>query len=216
MFPDAQDGIKKIRTADLLVLITAVISLVLGILSFLAGKTAGDGTIDFTGIAGAGILGAIAAILFFVAFILDLVGLSRASRDEKSFKNALVLTLLGIIVSVVAGAFSKNATLNGIFTTVSDLINVAVFVMVVRGIMNLARRLSREDMQKKGGRLIKMMAAVYVIAVVVGLIGTLMQRNPTTLTIASILLLAGAVLEIIVFLSYFGYLGKAVKMLDRN
>ena len=214
MFPNARDGVKKIRTSSLLVLITAVIALVIGILTALAGKSAKDGTLDFTGVAGAGVLGIISAVLLLIAFILDLLGLSRASRDEKSFKNALLLTLAGIVLSVVSGAFANNATINGIFTTVNDLIGVAVFVMVVRGIMNLAAKLNKEDIQKKGGRLIKTLAVVYVLAVIAGLVATIMQRNTTTLAIAGILLLVSAVLEIIVYLSYFGYLGKAVKMLE--
>ena len=215
MFPNALDGIKKIRTAELLVLITAVIALVLGGLTLGAGRSNNTDVINGATVAGAGVLGVISAVLLLVAFILDLIGLSRASKDEKSFKNALMLTLAGIVLSVVSGALTKNATVSGIVSTVNDLIGVAVFVMVVRGIMNLAGKLDREDIQKKGAGLIKTMAAVYVLGIIAALVATLLQRNQTTMTIAGILLIVSGVLEIIVFLTYFGYLGKAVKMLEK-
>jgi hypothetical protein len=215
MFPNALDGVKKIRTAELFILITAVIALVLGGLTIGAGRSGNTDTVNGATIAGAGILGVISAVLLFAAFILDLLGLSRASKDEKSFKNALLLTLAGIVLSVVSGVLTKNATVSGIVSTVNDLIGVAVFVMVVRGIMNLAGKLDRDDIRKKGAGLIKTMAAVYVLGIIAALVATLLQRNQTTMTIAGILFIVSGVLEIIVFLRYFGYLGKAVKMLEK-
>ena len=215
MFPNALDGVKKIRTAELFILITAVIALVLGGLTIGAGRSGNTDTVNGATIAGAGILGVISAVLLFAAFILDLLGLSRASKDEKSFKNALLLTLAGIVLSVVSGVLTKNATVSGIVSTVNDLIGVAVFVMVVRGIMNLAGKLDRDDIRKKGAGLIKTMAAVYVLGIIAALVATLLQRNQTTMTIAGILLIVSGVLEIIVYLTYFGYLGKAVKMLEK-
>jgi phosphatidylglycerophosphate synthase len=87
--------------------------------------------------------------------------------------------------------------------------------MVVRGIISLAKKVGDDEMITKGNALLTKAVAVYVVAVVAGLIGTLLKKSPTAMTIAGILLLISAVLAIIVYITYLKYLGKAVRMLEK-
>ena len=211
-YPNAYEGVKKIRTAQLFMLVIAVIGIVLAIMTAIAGGTK---SIEGGTLAGAGVIALIAGILAIVAFVINLIGLSKASKDEGNFRTALTMTIVGIVVSVISSAFSGNTMVNGILELVGNAISVFVMMYVVRGIMSLARNLGNDEMISKGKSILTKVVTVYVIAIIVGLIGTVLQGNQTAMVIAGILLLIAEVLDIIVFITYIKYLTKAVAMLEK-
>ena len=210
-YPNAYEGVKKIRTAEIIGLLIGVVGIVLSIMITAAGSSGGSGGT----IAGVTALALITGILAIVAFILKLLGLNRAAKDEPNFKTALVFALAGIVLSILSSAFSGNATVSGIFSTVSDILDVFIFIMVVRGIISLAKRLGNSAVAQKGNSLLKKLVAVYVIMIIISLIGNLLQKNPTAMTIAGILLLIAGILDLVIYISYLKYLGKAVAMLQK-
>lgn len=46
----------------------------------------------------------IAAIISIVAFFLNFIGVGRTSRDDESFKNALIMLVIGLESSVISSA----------------------------------------------------------------------------------------------------------------
>lgn len=215
LYPNAHDGIKKLRTAEFIILISAIVSLIMSVIVMASSGAAKSGGLKEGTIATLAVLLAIVGVLALIAFIINLVGLSRASKDEESFKKALLFTLAGIVVSVLSSAFSKKAVLSGVFDVIGDFLSIVIFIMVVRGIISLAKKVGDDEMITKGNALLTKAVAVYVVAVVAGLIGTLLKKSPTAMTIAGILLLISAVLAIIVYITYLKYLGKAVRMLEK-
>ena len=210
-FPNAHEGVKKIRTAELLYLIIAIGGFITAIMITVA--TASKDKSKMTG--GLAVLATALGIIAIVAFIINLIGLSKASKDDRGFKDALIFTLVGIILGALSSVFSKDPTITGVIDVVSNLINVLVMVFVVRGIMNLATKLGRNDMIDKGNGILKKVVVVHVIGLVINLIGTLLQRTDTVMTIAAVLLLVAGVIDVIVYFAYLKYLGKAVVMLEQ-
>ena len=210
-FPYAYEGVKKIRTAELLYLIIAIGGLATAVMVAVASASKAEGAMA----AGIAVLALALGIIAIVAFIINLIGLSRASKDEKSFKNALLLTLLGIILGFVSSAFSKNTMVTGLVDAVSSFLNVLIMIFVVRGVMNLATKLGNDEVIAKGNSILKKVIVVHMIGIIISVVGTVMQKSDTVMMIAAILLLIAAIIDVIVFFAYLKYLGKAVVMLEQ-
>jgi len=186
-FPNALDGIKKIRTAEILGIIVALVAAVTGI---------------------------IAGILSIIAFIMRLVGYSRAGKDEPSFKTALYVAIAGIVLSVLSSVFAKNATISAIFKVLIDVCQPIATYLVITGIMNLAGKLGNTEMKERGTKLFKIIIAMYVIAIIIDIVSAIFGKNATTAAISGVLGIVAAVLSIVTLVLYLGYLKRAVQMLE--
>lgn len=217
-FPNALDGIKKIRTAEILGIIVALLGAVGGGLVLGAVKSANsvENAVNAGGsaIIGGGLIATIAGILAIIAFIMRLVGYSRAGKDEPSFKTALYVAVAGIVLSVLSSVFAKNATISAIFKVLIDVCQPIATYLVITGIMNLAGKLGNTEMKERGTKLFKIIIALYVIAIIIEIISAIFGKNTTTAAISGVLGIVAAVLSIVTLVLYLGYLKRAVQMLE--
>ena len=135
-FPNASAGVKKLYTSEILSLIALIFALITAIAGFF---TIGviDAGVDGAVNAGLGVTGVftiLTAILSLIAFILSLVGLSRAGKDEPAFKYALYATFIGIVVSVVVG-FVPEGFWKDLLTVVNEIMLNIVPVLSIAGII---------------------------------------------------------------------------------
>lgn len=212
MFPNAAKGVKRIFTSEILSLIAVGVSIISGILGLAA---IGAATVDsetgaFAALGGAGVVALISGILLIIAFIMQLVGLVNASKDEPAFKISLYAVIAGIVLSFLSSIFSKNAVLTGIFNTLSTVAQLIVTLFVIFGIINLANKMGNKDVADRGNSLIKVIACVYIIAAIVILVSALLGAT----VVASILSIAGNVLMIVAYIVFVILLAQAKKMLE--
>ena len=201
-FPNALKGIKKMFTSELLALISTICMGVTG-----AMLTKPDAP------AAAVIVGLAASIVMIISFVLEFVGLANASKDDPFFKKGFIATIAGIALSALSSSFSENTFLASLFSTLSSIASLLVTLLVVRGIMNIAEKIGDENMINRGKNIFKMVAALYIIAIVIELIQTFVGKNQTMTTIAGVLAIAAAVISIIQYIVYLKYLNAAKKML---
>lgn len=218
-FPNAQNGVKKIFTAEILGLIAAVITLIaafMGIATVAASSAANssDAALVSTVAAGAGtvIFFAAAAIIGLIAFILNLIGIIGASKDEAAFKIALYATIAGIVLSVLSGFFTSNPTVTNIIKVLTTVAQLCFTVYVIQGIRNLAVKLGDSAMDEKGNNIFKVILVVLLLQLLASIIVTIFGGQFASV-IAAVIFLIGVVLDIVQYILYISFLSKAKKML---
>ncbi len=212
-FPNAAAGVKKIFTAEILTLIAAIATLISTILLVVTLGAAASGSKGGTIAAGGftAILFVAAGIVGIVAFIMSIVGISNASKDEPTFKTALICVIVGIVGSLVASIFSGNAVVSSIGSLVTNVANLFVTIFVITGIIRLADQLNNAEVGNKGNNILKMIIAISVLAIIANLIVLIMGGRVSV--VAGIIAIVAAVLEIVQYIMYLSFLSNAKAML---
>ena len=150
-FPNAFHGVKKVFTAEILKLIGAACLLIAAVLAVLAASAAtsgSEGGAVASGL-GASILLVAAAVLPIIGFIMNLVGLNQAGRDDEYFHTAFIVAIFALIIRVISGIFTLlnvgGGVADNIATFISGICEIIVFVLVVNGVLSLADRLHKSD-----------------------------------------------------------------------
>ena len=213
-FNNAYEGVKKIFTAEILSLIVSIcttVTLVLPVIGLIAAKSDSQaGAIASLG--GFAVLAIATVVLAIIAFILKLVGVNKASKDEQAFKIAFYFIFIGIIASVVSGIFSTNTTVTNIVAVISDVVSLGVTIYIIQGIKNLAEKLGDDNMVKKGDNLFKVILAIYVLIIIAQIIN-LIFGGTAALVVSAVVIIAAGILDIVQYILYLSYLSKAKKML---
>jgi hypothetical protein len=146
-----------------------------------------------------------------VNYILNIIGVNTAAKDEEGFKNALICIVVGIIAVVVSAIFSKNVTLATICSIVSKVCEILVFWFCISGIINLAEELRDNNVRNKATSLIKLIIGMYAVSIVLAIINAFVTFKPFLENVISV---AAAVLSIIAYIMYLSLLSSAKRMLS--
>ena len=221
-FSNAYHGVKKIFTAELLKLIGGVCLLIAAILSVLTAGAAANGAAVGAGVSGAGTIIFMAAgfVLPIVGYIMNLVGLHQAGKDEDGFGTAFIVSIFALIIAVIAGIFTGfnlfSPIADNIATVIQRICEIVVFVLVVGGVASLAARLGKENMIGNANAVLTIYIVCWVIAILASLVDVIFGINATTATITSIASIVVAVFLIIGYIVYLVFLGEAKNMLRDN
>ena len=171
-FINARRGIKTLYQAQALMFISAGITLVLGLLSVGAGYAGANdlatGMLGATGIASIALV-----VISVIAFIMRLVGLFRASKDEKSFLGAFIVTLVGLGCSIMTVVLAYMAVRNydssmigtiNTISTVSTYITLAIYVLIFFAVMMLAKKMGRSNVATTALVMLFIAAIAYLVA----------------------------------------------------
>lgn len=233
-FPNAFKGVSKMFAAEILKLIATGLTVATGVVgvasSFGVIKSAADGVqiteelvannINVGGVVTALLLGLGSMILYIIAYIMNLVGLGQAGRDEENFRNAFGVSIAVLIISV-ATAILTALSLGGnvpenIASTARTVCEIIVMVLVVSGIMNLADSL-RDDRMVSIGRKVSVLIMIFVIAAAVAtFISIFFGRMEWAQHVEGILDIISGIALFVGYIVYIVYLGKAKKMLRDN
>ena len=115
-FPNAYHGVKKIFTAEILSIIAAFLALVTAVVAIVAAVSMAAGEEDAAAAAGLGTVGLIIAsgVLYIISYIMNLVGLHQAGKDEANFKTAFIIMIFTLILTVVTVIINTISSGNGI------------------------------------------------------------------------------------------------------
>lgn len=159
MFENASKGMKYLMIAQL----CSIVSLFFSLLSALGAS-----------------FGAIPELLlFFVVYVLTVIGLNKASEDHPLFRKALYLEVLSVTVTI-AQAFVSNDILQQIVELIQTLISAAAVLMVIRA----GHELLLKARKTKHETFCKMTRILYLAAVglslVVGIVMLCFGNNMMT------------------------------------
>lgn len=208
-FPNAYKGVSKLFIAEILALIGALVMVAGAGIAVGGAVTALDtGSLDAAGglVAGGAITMLGGLVLPIVGYILQLVGLGQASKDEpKNFKVAFIAAIVALVASLATSFASSVEWLGTVLTFVVGIANICVFVFTIGGIMELARQLNRPDVASLGNKILWMIIITYALSFVMKII--------PIAELATVLGIASAVLSLVTYIVFLVYLSKAKKML---
>lgn len=223
-FPNAAKGVKNIFTAQILMLIGAICEVV-GIFIIVGGLAAAGATNGSNaGIAaflGGSSIGAIFlfayGILALIGFIMQIVGIVNAKKDEESFKSALICLIIGIIAPIVGGLFMNvSPVVAGLFTSVGTLMSTFVTIFIISGCIKLADQLNRGDVSTKGSNILKMIIVIAGLSIILSIVSSFMLANVAIMVTALILVAIAMVLSVIQYIMFLTFLSQAKKMLNEG
>ena len=213
-FPNAFKGVSKLFTAQVMMLIAGIAAVISGIVSVVVGALSQNSEVAAVGaLVVFGVIVVVTAVFSVIAFILNLVGLIQARKDESSFTVALITTIVGIVASALMGTFQSNGLVSGLMNVIQIVASLATTLFVIQGIMKLANRLGNANMVNKGNTMFKLILAVQIIAIIARFIAALFANNTALLVVAGVLAIIAAVINVVVYFLFLSYLGKAKKML---
>lgn len=215
-FPKAHAGVKKLFICEIIAVAASVLAIVGAILAAVGLK---NGALLATG--GSVVLAS--GIALVVVFVLQLVGMHQAGKDEIQIKYAFCSTILGVLFGVVAsilGSLTQTTALSLVVTFLDAGQSVAVLFAsyyVLMGISTLAGKLNDSAMQAQGKRLANWVIIFFLISIAFEILGVILKTTSVEWlkTVAAILAIAAGVAELVVYIITFVYYGKAVKMLKK-
>ena len=211
-FPNAYKGVKKIFTAEIFSIVAIVLLLCGTVFALVISKLSSESEIATSAITALfSIIGGLG--LGVAAFVLNLVGIIQAKKDEGQFYYAFVFVIIPIIAAAFAAIFSKNTFVQSLSDSVRNICEVIVMIFIIGGIRNLARQLGKDGMIRSGDFALRVITAVYGLLLIARVTEIVFDFLPFMVTAASILSIVSGVLNIFVHVYYFVYLGRAVKML---
>lgn len=218
-FPNAASGVKKIFTAEILALISEILLLIAGVLVVIALGAAQNNANDSLALgtlAGFAIFGFGATVIAVIAFILKIVGISQASKDENSFKTAIICLIIGIVGSLVYSIFQTSSpTVASIGNLIYQLMNLFVTIFVISGIIKLADQLNDGVVSAKGSTLLKLITVIYALTIIANIIVLILGGYAVSI-VAAIIYLIALILTVVQYIMYLVYLANAKKMLAEN
>ena len=216
-FPNAAKGVKKLFSAEILYLLSVIL---IGVVSVITVIINNKMTNVSNAVAVLILVGFIAGgVLAVIAFILQIVGLVQASRDERAFKGVILLTVFGIIVSIIGTFFSKDSFVNSLSTTINSVVSVISIVLIILGIGNMSLQLERQDMIERGGRIIRIIVWLAIISIIMNLISIFLPQNIDDASdLAKVIILSLTVIALMLniaeYVLYLSFLSKTKKMLN--
>ena len=104
----AKRGVGMIYIGEILSLCAIVLAAVSSVIVALSATNGGATNISDGGLAGIGLIAILTVVAVIIAFIFQVIGVSRASKEEPEFKKAMAFLIGGLIVSFIAGFFGNN------------------------------------------------------------------------------------------------------------
>ena len=214
-FPNAYRGVKKIWLAEMLMLLAAIVGIVIVIVAAMNGSMVGEDIVINEGVkTPIAVLGIVTAVIALVAFILNLVGLINARKDEAAFKVALFVTGLGIIAAAIGAIWSSNAVLNKWMDTLTTIFSMFASYFVLTGIANLADRMPDPETKAVALKSRLLVEGSFCATAVFKLIINIFNIQSGS-TIHTIMAVVAMLLELLAYILYLRALAKGRKMLAK-
>ena len=215
-YPNAANGVGKLFTAQILLIIAAILGAVSAVVSAAVtinnmGNADNLGAFVSTGLTGLLAVGIIALaflVIYIIAFIIQLIGLAKAGKDENMIKIAFILTLVNLLLTIVAAVLSSSApTASSVLRLAVTVIQVLINVLTIMGISNLAGSLGNEKIVRSG----KVLIVIVLITQILGAVLNFVAQK--ALAVAGVMALISLVLMLIGYIMYLIFLSRSKKFL---
>ena len=215
-FPNAFSGVKKIWLAEILMLLAAIIGIIMIVVVATNGTLVGENEIVINESAKTpiSILGIASGVIALIAFILNLVGLIIARKDDSGFKIALLVTVLGVVAAAISAIWSTNAGLVKWMDTLTTIFSMFASYYVLTGIANLADQIPDEATKKLALKSRTLVEGSFCATVIFKLIINIFKIQDGS-TIYTILSVVALLLELVSYILYLRALSKGKKMLAK-
>lgn len=217
-FPNACKGLKKIFYAELISLIALVpyaVSMVL--IQFLPEEINENNAEMLPAEVVVTILSLVSLVLMTVAYMLNIIGYVNASKDNENFKKAMLLTIAGLVLTVVSGIMENvNASpiLTNTFDSMEQILDLLITLTTISGIVTLSVTYGDLRMVDSGKALFKFLFAIYLPTLIAYVFVYMLRNTRSAAILAVTVTLISFALNAVYSLLYLRYLYRAVNMLE--
>lgn len=217
MYENAKNGIGKIFTAQVLAILGVICTFVAAIYAAVTATAVSE---NLSGGALGGSIGlalfTLASVVFLVlAYILELVGLNKAGKDEPLIKKAFVAAILGLIVSIVLGTLATATTISWLID-IKDICNFIISLIIVHhvtyGVANICPSISDKAMN-----VWKVYMATIILAIVVNIVTvvlSLLGLYTSSAILVLVFAIVDAILQLVAYVMFVSFLGRAKKEIN--
>ena len=131
-YPNASKGLKTIVIAEFIALAASIFAVIVSIFA-LPGVDASESEL-FT----SGVVVIVTIVIYVAAYVLEIFGITAASKDEPAFKVSLFAIIAQIIFFVLSAFFYENETAYLIFSIAVDVAYFFLVHYIIHGIMHLS------------------------------------------------------------------------------
>ncbi len=208
-FPNGFDGVKKLWLAELLGIIGSILVLISsGVM--VGGLAAGSGNAFAGGLFATLGSGLVTGILAIISYILMVLGINAAKKDEPgttNFSTALICVIVALAVSVLSSFIS--GTIGTILGIIGKIATIGITFFVIKGIQSFANAMGDAATSKLGNTVMMLFICAQVVAIILSIIGGSDAFSVIFWTMS----LISTILSIVAYIMYLVYLNKAKKML---
>lgn len=219
-FPNAYKGVKKIFSAEIFMIAGSVILLVGIVFALVLSVMTVNTTITYPEpvVAAVALITAVGMLvgggLAVAALIVHIIGVYQAKKDENSFGTALIFLFISIAAAVLSSTI-RVEVVSDIANTVRNICDICAIIYIIGGVRELARQLGNEKMVNSANRAHSIILWVYGLLIIAQVVAIVFDFLPMMVTAAGILGIIAAVLNVVAYVYYLIFLGKAAKMLKK-
>ena len=216
-FDNAAKGVRKIFTAEILELISLLVTVIGSVLVAIVVATAaisGPAVLSSLGLVIAAtvlILGGL--VLGIIAFINSIVGLVQAKRDDSNYGTALACVIISLVVEVVTAILSLVMITNPVASEIATVLGrVADFFSVyfiLLGTSTLLAQRGDSRMAEKGVHAFENIFIVFTFSILLRIVPIFLTGG----VIEIVFLCAYAAVAIVAYIMYLSFLAGAYKRL---
>ena len=212
-YDNAKKGIGRIYTAEILEILATIVAIVAVVLMTVLGAILKDGeSVNVTDVISVISL-VVSGVIAIVAFFLTLTGINTASKDEESFKTALIMLFVQFGAYVLSTVFTNKGGLSSILEAVSNIAELLVVYYIIHGCINIAVKKGNKDVETAGNNAIRIYMIVWVVGIVVNFLAGMINKGGAMSVVVAILSVGALILAIIGYIIYLKVLRKTVDML---
>ena len=165
-YPNAAKGLQMIVIAEFVALAASIVTVIVSVFA-LSGAEDSEQEYTFGAIS---IIMLAIIVLYIAAYLLELFGIVRASKDEPAFKVSLYAIIAGMILTILSGIFYENETIDFILSIGLDVAQFFLVHYIIHGIMHLSDHLGRPEVSKKGTHIFRVIYIGIIFEVIVRII----------------------------------------------
>lgn len=205
-YPNASKGLRTIVIAEFIALAASIIAVIVSVFA-LPEVDASESVLYASGIV------MLAALLMYVAaYVMEIFGITRASKDEPAFRVSLYAIIASIIFAVLSAFFFENETVYLILSIAGDVAYFFFVHYIIHGIMHLSGHLDRPELSKKGKKIFTVIYIGIFFEVIVRIIEIVYGQKQAE-EIALPFDLVANILKTVEYIMFLIYIIKGNKML---
>ena len=183
-FQNALAGVKLIILAEIFALAASVLLILSrhSIISFLTNNS----VLLFAG-------------LSIAAFVIQIIGITRCSKEDYSFNSAIYAIIAGIVFNFASGFAASSISLSVLLSLAASIASICATVFIIKGFINIANYINRTDVASFGSKLIYLVIASGVISIISSIVSIASRSTANTMTLISGLF---GIAELIVFIVF--------------
>lgn len=211
-YPNASNGVNKIFMSEIIALTASIILAVCSIVLMVCYEKPGLEVLS-------AIMGALVLVslgIFVVSYILQIVGINRATKDEPAFKVSLIAIIGALVITILEAIFyEQNETVTFLLEIGGDVAKFFLVHYIIHGIMHITEHLGRPDMTKKGNKIFRVIYIAIGFEVIVRVFEIIFGKKLGE-ELSMPFGIAANILNVLEYILFLNYVRKGNKIIKEN